>query len=192
MATPEEIFERAEKYFWAIGCDRRSCLDFTKVVNGQLYTYFRESVEGKSVIDIGCGELPDYGWKIAEFPVKEYVGIDPYLVPEEVREGGNIRYVLGNPLKFLVDQEPESAVCVVNNLDKSVLTGNVLAEIPEEVVAYVNELNRLIARVTPQGGILIATDYLGSYTDDERVQNIKSLGFHVEHRFNELEFMRKG
>jgi len=194
MATLEEIFERAEECFMAFDCDSDSGLHFAKIVNREVHGFLKENIEGKRVIDIGCGELQHYGQKIAEFPVTEYVGVDPFMIPEVVRESSNIRYVLGNPLRFLADQEPESAVCMVNNLDKYILTGgffNIFEKLPEEVVAYVNELNRLIARVTPQGGIFITWNYLGNYTDDERVQNIKSLGFQVEHDFYELEFMRK-
>ncbi|MBU1111730.1 MAG: hypothetical protein KJ896_03040, partial [Nanoarchaeota archaeon] len=119
MTTPEEIFKRAERYFFARDS---SCGDVFRSVTRlpRIKSFLEEELKDRTLIDVGCGKLLSNCQKITEFPVTEYIGIDPYLIPN-IPSTDRIKYFKINPLEFLADQEPESAVCMVCNLDQFIL-----------------------------------------------------------------------
>ena len=79
--------------------------------------FIADYVQGKKVIDIGCGRRNNLGEKVIALGAETYVGVDPFnLYLGDIKNTEKRRYVQSDGLTFLLSQPDNEAVIIASSL----------------------------------------------------------------------------
>ena len=104
QAVRERMYYEINENVHPLNKKTNSCADFYTRSKAELVNLFRKELEGKSILDVGCGEGEFLRSIDASLEHKKLVGIDvsPAILPRQL---GNIEFVPGNVINFSIDYE---------------------------------------------------------------------------------------